>query len=437
MKNKIALINPGKKKDFSISAPFNLGFLAAFLKKNNIQVEIIDELAGQNAEDLISKSNFSYIGITGTTPVIYDAYKLAEFIKKNTNSKIILGGIHSSAMAEEALKYADIVVKNEGENALLNIIQNNISQGIIEGDYIKNIDEIPSIPWDLIDIDFYLNSRIRLPNTHLSFAPENERVASLVTARGCVNSCIFCYNCWKKYPVRFNSVKRIIHEIDYFIENFKIKYFYFADDDFFMNKKRILDFCDFLIKNNYKLKWSCQSSVKSADIKILQKAKESGCVQIGFGFESGSDRILKLLKGDKFSIKENYDAISNCNKIGIDVLGCFIIGTPGETIEDIKKTAEFIIINKINQLGLFMATPFPGTKLFKLAKENNLLPENFNWNMINTYNTSLKINKTFSEIEYDNIFNDLVEAHRLKKYSPIKKTWSLTKLKLKEMFIYN
>ncbi|MGC9049062.1 MAG: cobalamin-dependent protein [Patescibacteria group bacterium] len=107
---RVALIAPGKNEEFAVQEPLNLGYIAAYLEKHNIQVNIIDQLAGQNVYRELKRISPQIVGITGTTPVITAAYKIADFCRQN-NILTVIGGVHASTLPEEALKHADIVVK--------------------------------------------------------------------------------------------------------------------------------------------------------------------------------------------------------------------------------------------------------------------------------------------------------------------------------------
>src|SRR4030042_1198358 len=107
--SKVALINPGRKLEFGTSEPLNLEYIAANLEKNGIEVKIIDELVGQNIEKEIKKFNPDIVGITATTPLIYDAYKVADMCRE-MGIKTVIGGVHTSVLPQEALPHADIIV---------------------------------------------------------------------------------------------------------------------------------------------------------------------------------------------------------------------------------------------------------------------------------------------------------------------------------------
>ena len=374
---RVALINSGKNVRFSSSEPLHLGFLASFLEKNKIEVKIIDELSGQNVDFEINKFMPQIIGLTATTPLVEDAYRWAKKYR-NKGFLLVIGGVHASIFPEEALKYVDVVVKGEGEMAFLDIIQNNIRSGIITRPVIKNLNDIPPPARHLIHMEYYLKSAERFHESYLYFVPPRTKVASLLTSRGCPYACIYCHNTWRGTSFRFNSVDRVIHEIKQLINDYGVKAFFFIEDNLFVNKKRLSDICHRIIEEKLNIIWGGNARADNIDREILEKAKKSGCRQITFGFESGSQRILDVLKKGT-TVEQNKKAIALCKELGLMVNGTYMIGNPTETIEDIEATRRFIEENPIDRAGICITTPCPGTELWHWCKENNLVPQKVKW----------------------------------------------------------
>lgn len=377
---KVALINPGKSPRFSIHEPLNLAFIAAYLEKNNIKIKIIDELAGEDVKQALDKFKPDIAGITATTPLILDAYRNAQ-ICKNKGILTVIGGVHASIYPEEALRYADIVVKQEGELAMLNIIHGNIKSGVVTAPYIKNIDEIPMPARHLLNMDFYLKSRDRVAYIlYYTFIPYRVKVATLLTSRGCPYHCIFCHNTWRDTPCRFNSAERVVAEIKELISRYGVAAGYFVEDNFFLEKNRAQRICEMIIAKNIKFIWGANTRVDNIDADTLKLARRAGCRLVSFGFESGSQRILNLLKKG-VTIEQSRRAIRICNDLGLMVNGSFIIGNPTETLEDIKQTRDFIKNNNITTPGIYISTPYPGTGLWEMAKDKDpaLKDGNVDW----------------------------------------------------------
>lgn len=392
---RIALVVPGTKKEYAVQEPLNLGYLASFLEDRGFEVSIIDQLAGQNVENEIKKFKPDAVGITGVTPVIPEAYKIADWAKSE-GYLTILGGVHVSIMPEEGLKHADIVVVGEGENALLEIMQGKHKKGIVKGELIRNIDEIPSPARHLMQADFYIHTKDRLPRTYLGFVSPNMRAAALFTSRGCPWNCTFCHNTWRGTPFRYNSPERVISEIKDLINNYKVEAIFFIEDNLFANLDRLKKICNLIIENDLKFIWGANARVNNINPEILDLAKSAGCRQITFGFESGSQKVLDILN-KKTNVEQNKRAVEMCRAAGLAPLGTFMIGTPYETREDIKKTRDFIRKNKLDNIGVCITTAFPGTEIWNWCEKNNRIPKNINWAEFNYLKAPIKISDLSEE----------------------------------------
>jgi radical SAM superfamily enzyme YgiQ (UPF0313 family) len=159
---------------------------------------------------------------------------------------------------------------------------------------------------------------------------------------------------------------------------------YFADDDLFMNKGRLKKICQLMKQNKIDLIWGCQARVDTVDLETLRIAREVGCRQVQFGFESGSQRILDILKNKTTTVEQNVQAVKLCKQAGISSFATFMIGNPTETIDDIQATFQFIKNNDIDRVGVLITTPFPGTKLWEWCKEHNLIPEKVDYSIFTT-----------------------------------------------------
>jgi anaerobic magnesium-protoporphyrin IX monomethyl ester cyclase len=394
MKKKVALINPGSFSWASIHPPFNLGFIAAYLEKNGVEVEIIDELAGQNVEKALKRMKPDIAGVTATTvvaPAAYRALKLAKQLGITT----VMGGVHASIMHEEALANgADMVVSGEGEQAMLEIVNGRLDR-LIRNDFVKNLDDIPPPAWHLFDMEFYLATRDRIPRSHINLpVPKGTKIGALITSRGCPYQCIFCYNSWRDTPCRFNSAERVMQDIETLVRRYGTKALFFIDDNLPANRPRLKRICEELIARKYNLVWGCQATANSVNDEILQLMKQAGCRQICFGFESGSQKILDILKKKTQTVEQNARAAEVCNRAGIPFSATFMIGNPEETIEDIKLTFEFIRRNSIPKASILIATPFPGTELWEWCKGKGLIPEKTDWSKFSTGEISIPCNDT-------------------------------------------
>lgn len=403
-KLKILLVIPDKGGHQYIS--FGVGYLSSFLKKyskKKLEIKLADENAGDNILKKFSEFKPRLVGITATTPQILRAGEIAEEIKKsNTEALIIIGGIHFSTLPErtfENFSFFDLGIIREGEETMLelidfgfdgngNLLREKLKQikGLVFRDKsgktvinnsrepISNIDRIPPPDRNLFNLNYYLSPR------QLIRGFPAKKSTSILTSRGCPFQCKFCASNIMSKKYRVHSINYVLKEIEFLVNKLKIEALYFHDDLFLADKIRVLKLCNELIKKGYhkKLIWSCQSRaelIEEKTLPLLLKMKEAGCRQLEFGFESGSDRVLKFLKGQSASVKKNQTAIEVVKKSGLRIFGNFMIGTVGETKAEIEQTVKFIKINqqKIDFFQTYLTVPFPGTEVWDLCVKKKLI----------------------------------------------------------------
>jgi anaerobic magnesium-protoporphyrin IX monomethyl ester cyclase len=380
---KVALITPMSDLKLSdLCAPLNLCYLASYIRKTlpSVDVRIFDGLIKQDVKALLFEFKPEIIGVTATTPQAIDAYKFLDWVKANfPNSLALIGGIHASVLPEEAAEHADCVVKGEGERAIVEIIEkrmrNEAIPKIVEDVPIDNLDDIPSPAYDLIDMKKYLSEPPSFPGL---ITP----VVTIVTSRGCPYKCPFCWNSARTFKVRYFSAQRIVEEIIYFRENFGVNTVWFADDEFLINKKRLAEFAKLLKEKHISdwLIWGCQARAKTIDHDTLELAKSVGCVAISVGFESGCARTLEFLKCGTTKIEDHERALKIAKEVGVTTGGSFIFGTPGETYEEMRETINWCENEKnLMWYGFNTIIPYPGTTVWKICQEQNLLPKDLDY----------------------------------------------------------
>ena len=416
---KVALINPGKEQRFAIAEPLNLGFIASYLEKHDVEVQIIDELAGQNVEKEVDRYSPNIVGITTTTPLVTNAYRIADRCREK-GILTIIGGVHVSVMPEEGLEHADIVVKGEGEIAMLDIVNSkDIKNRIITRPFIKDIDEVPPPARHLMKMDFYLKTRDRVPESYLYFVPRGTPTAAVLTSRGCPYDCIFCHNTWKNMPYRFHSVERVVSEIEFLKKEYGIRALFFIEDNLFVKKKRVRRICEILNRKRIDIMWGANARVDNIDPELLDIAKSAGCSQITFGFESGSQRILDILN-KKTTVVQNIKAIQLCNAAGIIPQGTVIIGNPTETITEIRETQDFITDSEIESVGVCIATPFPGTRLWEWCKKRDLIPDTLKWSDFDYQNVPVKVCESLTLNELIKVQMEIQSILFLRRNTPVR-----------------
>jgi radical SAM superfamily enzyme YgiQ (UPF0313 family) len=199
------------------------------------------------------------------------------------------------------------------------------------------------------------------------------RSTSIFTARGCPYQCSFCAGpLFYGRKVRFHSPQRVISEIKELIDSYAIEGLYFAEDMFLSDKARAMQFMRLFKENGFdkKIKWFAQLRANIVDRELLEIMKDAGCVQVEYGFESGSQRILDLMRKN-ITVGKNIEAAKITRRSGLRFQGNIIVGYPGEKEEDFKKTINFLWKIRPNTIGFNIFMPLPGTPVFKMLKEKN------------------------------------------------------------------
>lgn len=355
------------------------------LRKNELNFAKIDEITIGMLKDLKA----DIVGISVTTPNMPDVAHLSGLIKRSGDITVILGGPHVTGeplLTLDEVPDADVVVRGEGEFAMLDIADRRDIKDIRgasyrngreiisnpERDLIANIDELPMPARHLLDMKFYTRpSRFTSRNLAL-------RTTSIFTARGCPYRCSFCagplvFN----GKVRFHSPERVIREMEELISGYGIEALYFAEDMFLSSNKRAQELLGLFIKKgiNKKVKWIAQAKASIITEELLDLMKEAGCVGIEYGFESGSQRVLDLMN-KRMKIAESLRAASLTRRARLRFQANIITGYPGERVEDFRETIKFIKRLRPNMIGFNIFMPLPGTASYEdLKRSGRPLPK--------------------------------------------------------------
>ena len=221
-----------------------------------------------------------------------------------------------------------------------------------------DLDALPMPERDLLDMAFYANQREELAG--LAY-----RTLGIITSRGCPHRCIFCANSTRTTAVRYHHPERVIQEMRELVDRYHIESIAFYDEQIAADPSRFRAICEGMIRAGLdRLKWECQIHPRSAKAELLSLMKRAGCVQVAIGFESGSDSVLQTVNKN-LTVEENLEAARRVREAGMRLRGCFVIGAPGETPEDIAATERFIRDARVDFASLHFLTPLPGSALFE------------------------------------------------------------------------
>jgi radical SAM superfamily enzyme YgiQ (UPF0313 family) len=369
--------------------PLGLAFVAASLEKAGYQAAILDNYNLKKPIEEVKKElkrlEPEIVGITCGSVTYRRCIETAQAIKEVLPScKVVIGGWQPTYMPESLLQYPEIdyLVMGEGEQAMVQLAD-SLAEGtksaiskisgiaymnkdkIIRKDpaFLQDLDQIPFPARHLLPMEIY--DRI-IP--YLDASP----VDTMNVIRGCPYHCAYCETKKLWGPTcRAFSPHRVAGEIEHLIQNFGSRGVYFVGDNFTINQKRTMKLCKLIKKKKLDIKWVCDTRVDQISRKLLQEMKSAGCQTIWFGVESGSARILEKLN-KKITLEQISKAFKLCKEQGIQLACSFMVGIPGETVEDMNATFKFA--RKLDpdwcQFNTYVAVP--GSKLYDEIMENRL-----------------------------------------------------------------
>jgi len=386
----VLIINPPiRLTDKPRHIPHGLAILANIIReKLDICPNFLDinahRYSEQETERIIKSADFDVVLIGGLVPTYGKIIKLSRFIKSiNPDAKIIAGGSAAMPMPDVLLKNSevDIICTGEGEITIIELLNQleKGSKGKLDnvagicykenGDkdkivytqpqpLIQNLDKQSSLPaYDLLPMEIYLTNPIVGIGRDTDF----------ISSRGCPYHCTFCYQPWGR-KARTHSSDFVINAIRFLKEHYDIDFISFQDDEFMTSKERVREFCQRRNRLLPDLLWSCtgRANIVARDEEIVKLMRDSGCVLIAYGFESGSQRMLDNMKKMQ-TIEQMEKTVAISRKYGLPVPASFIIGMPGEDEESCQETVDFCIRNKLSLDSLMFATPYPNTEIFNYA----------------------------------------------------------------------
>ena len=403
MKNKVVLFQGsasafGRKIDL---VPLALLAISSFLHKDGVDVRIISPaLYNDYMQEAIKECQGSIcLGITAMTGTqISEGLEIARLVKvKYPQLPIIWGGWHPSILPESTIEdpMVDIVVCGQGERKFYDIVKvlrdgqlddlRNIPGVSFKNDFgivfnkqfsIEDMNNFPRAPYDIVDIEKCFNK-----------TEYGNRTIQYVSSYGCPCRCSFCIE-----PVvnqrRWVSLaaERVVDEWEYLYKKYKIDSIAVYDSNFFVNKKRVVDICDGLLRKNINIKWGNANGRIPTLVKYEEYAwqlmKDAGLKMILTGSESGEQEVLDLIDKDA-NMEDIYEFTTLCDKHGIKVLFSYMSGIPWSCDMKFNETRvkreidsilaqikELTKISKRNRFMIYAYTPLPGSTMYDMAKKH-------------------------------------------------------------------
>lgn len=393
----ILFVNPKETGGFfERMPPLGLASIAANLENFGFSVKIIDfEIEHRNLDYWLNLYHPQCLGISGTTHTRFESFKLAKGAKEfNKEIITIYGGVHATFTAVDTLKNIkdiDIVVRGEGEKSVVELIKafrtdRDVEkiEGISFRDNSNIVENSPSRRLDLDNLPMPAYHLLDMKKYSLNMEFVNKKGISLITSRGCLAHCSFCSaSRMFNHLVTTRSAKNVVAEIEFLFNKFGFKGIKIFDSTLTIDKEHINSICDEILHRHLEFPWECEIKVGTVEQRLLEKMKRAGCYYVNFGIESGSQRILNLMRKG-ITIEQGEELLELCYKIGIKTKVFFSFGHIGETMDDVEKTFQFIEKHKDEITTVASGAGvriYPGTYLETYAQKNGILPENFQWSL--------------------------------------------------------
>ncbi len=386
---KITLVNPPYPPSVHSHPPFiplGLAYLGAVALQAGHEISIIDcqaeKLSAEAFRSRIAKMHSDIVGFTATTLLYKSAMKLVTTTKEvQPDAVTVLGGSHGSFWDQNALQEypnLDIVVRREGENTFIELAEKLQTKTALSGvlgityrdidgkiirnpdrPYIENLDALPFPAHHLLPLEnLKHNGKIIFP---------------LVSSRGCVYWCDFCSTVrmfGRGYRMR--SAKNVVDEMQLVHDKYGVDQVTFYDDAFSVDRNRVVEICRELRDRNLKLKWDCGTRVDMVDRELLETMHDAGCFAVWLGVESGSELILGAMN-KKIKIEQTKQAYKTAHQVGLMTIANVVLGFPGETEETALQTINLVKELNPDDVGFYIATPYPGTPMYDEVVKNGWL----------------------------------------------------------------
>lgn len=380
--------------------PFlGIGYIASWVQKHGYEAAIVDPHTFNwdidKAVEEILRHNPDAVGVHATTNNRFKGIALIkELKKKNPDLFIFVGGPHFTMTAENALRVIpelDAVVKGEGEittQELLDELKGDKNFARVSGIFYRDkqgkIIETPNRPfaqdinifdlnWELYDLNKY----------HRPIDGTKIRAIGIMSSRGCPNFCAFCVSSafWKAV-LRLRDPIKFVDEIEYLKNKHGFEGFDFWDDTLTVSKDHVKAICNEILRRNLNIKWYAPTRANTVDKEILSLMKKAGCIRISFGAESGSPRILKIVRKGVMP-EQVINAAQMASEAGIRIMVNFMVNLPYEAPEDLKMTIN--LMKRLNSIKNVTAAygfsiVYPGTEMEIIAKKEGWFPKDFSWN---------------------------------------------------------
>ncbi len=353
----------------TLSPPLNLALLAGALRRAGHQVQALDlEAEPAEIESRLRGFQPDLVGVSFRTPLFPQARRIAETVRGLLpQALLVAGGVHPSTRPQETLLRApfDVVVRGEGDQTIVELADGAVPDslpGVSTSSshnparaLLSNVDELAFGAWDLFDLHRYQRRSLVAGTTP---------VVDLEFSRGCRARCVYCTkgvfgNLWRN-----KSPERFVDELEH-AKASGFRAFNLVDDSFTTITSRAIATCEEMIRRDIDMPWTLTNGIRVGNVneEFFRVARRAGCRLLAFGFESGSDQVLKRIKKGA-TVAQARRAVAWARKYDFTILGYFMVGLPGENSETIRQTAELACELDVDFAKFSITMPLPGTPLY-------------------------------------------------------------------------
>lgn len=409
----------------NIMPPIGICSLASWLEKHGHEAFLCDLYAFPGEEwrmmELIKRENPALVGLSTTTSSFFDAIRLAQKIKDaHPEIKTVFGGVHISALGEELMHsfpVIDYAITGEGEGALLDLMdregQPPFSKGgiyyrgngaVLWSGKNHQLEDLDCLPFPAYGKLRGFPRQYKLP----LFSYPKSPATIAITSRGCLFNCTYCDRSVFGRTYRYHSAAYLIDWFRYLNSRFGIRHLNLYDDNLTLNRVRVIEFCEALLRADLSLSFNCASRPEFLDRDLLKIMKRAGCWMISLGIESGDPDILKRHRSRPADLELIRERVQLIHQAGMRVKGLFMLGLPGETRESIQHTRDYILSLPLDDFNLTKFAPFPGASCYQDLRQHGEFTER--WELANCLNV-LFVPKGLTANELDAHFKEIYRSY--------------------------
>lgn len=324
------------------------------------------------------------VSITVVTPQIRAVLESCAVIRETApDVYLMIGGPHATVLPVETLETtgADLVYAGEGERAFRMLVEGTDPDGIPGACFMKNgspflvpgrllVEDLDSLPLPdrtIFDMGKYFRTWYSMDRVDSSL-----KGTTILATRGCPYRCTFCQPTLSEIfgkKMRKRSPSSILSELRFLVDQYSINAFMFEDSTFIVDHPWVKEICRGMIEMNLNLRWCCNVRADLLTEDLLDSMVAAGLSKVNMGVESASQRVLDDIYRKDITVEGVRKALRLCRSKGLFVQGYFMLGAPGETIEEMKETIAFAAREPFDDALFDITTPFPHTGLWEMSKD--------------------------------------------------------------------